>query len=190
MVQAKEIHPDIERVLLDEDQIYAIITKMGAEISRDYAGKHPILIAVLKGACLVMADLMRAIDVDCSIDFMATSSYGNGTKSSGVVKILKDLNENIEGRDVIIVEDLLDSGITLEFLKETLQARNPKSIAIATFLIKDLPDRQCVVTPDYIGSEIENEFIVGYGFDYAEKYRNLPYVGILKQSVYEGKANE
>lgn len=181
----QELHPDIKKVIFTEEDIKHIVQKMGAEISRDYAGKNPLLIAVLRGAVVFMGDLMRAIDCELAIDFMAVSSYGSGTKSSGVVRILKDLDTKIENRDVIIVEDILDSGLTLSYLMQNLQSRNPRSLEVAAFLQKDLDEeRACAVEPRYVGAHVPNEFIVGYGLDYAERYRNLPYIGVLKPEVY------
>ncbi len=179
-----ELHPDVESVLLSEDDIKAIVKRMGAEITRDYADKNPLVIAVLRGAVVFVADLVRAIECPMAIDFMAVSSYGSGTKSSGVVRIVKDLDTNIEGRHVLIVEDILDSGLTLSHLKGLLEHRNAASVRIAAFTIKDIEGHTPAVTPDYVGTHVPNEFIVGYGLDYAERYRNLPYIGILKPEVY------
>ena len=141
--------------------------------------------AVLKGAVVFTADIMRAITVPMAIDFMAVSSYGEGVKSSGVVRIVKDLDTKIEGRDVLILEDILDSGLTLNYLIRNLQARNPKSVRIATFLVKDIEGKKPAVAPSYVGAHVPDAFIVGYGLDYAERYRNLPYIGVLKPEVYE-----
>ena len=175
---------DVERVLLSEEEIAAKIAELGKQISEDYKGKNLLLISVLKGSVVFMADLMRAITIDCKIDFMAVSSYGAGTHSSGSVKIIKDLDINLEGYDLLVVEDILDSGNTLSKLKKILLDRNPKSFKICTFL--DKPDRRVVeLVADYKGFTIPDEFVVGYGLDYDEKYRNLPCVGILKRSVYE-----
>jgi len=179
-----EEHPDVEKILISEEDIKQIVDRLGAEISRDYEGKNPLLICVLRGAFVFTADLMRAITVPCSVDFMAVSSYGSGTKSSGVVRIVKDLDTNIEGRHVLIVEDILDSGLTLSHLKGLLEHRNAASVRIAAFTIKDIEGHTPAVTPDYVGTHVPNEFIVGYGLDYAERYRNLPYIGILKPEVY------
>lgn len=175
---------DILKILYSESQIADAINQMGKKISEDYKNKNLLLISVLKGSVVFMSDLMRSISIPCEIDFMCVSSYGSGTKTSGVVKIIKDLDTNIENYDVLIVEDILDSGMTLEYLCNILGERNPNSIKIATFLNK--PERRKVdIIPDYIGFDVPDEFIVGYGLDYAEKYRNLPYIGILKRSVYE-----
>lgn len=180
-----ELHPDIEEILLDEQDIKDIVKKVGAEITRDYADKNPLVIAVLRGAVVFMADIMRAIECPLSIDFMAVSSYGDGVKSSGVVRIVKDLDTKIEGRHVIIVEDVLDSGLTLSYLVRMLKSRNPASIEIAAFLVKDIDGKRPAVDPRYVGTHVPDKFVVGYGLDYAERYRNLPFVGVLKPSVYE-----
>lgn len=180
-----ELHPDIEEILLDEQDIKDIVKKVGAEITRDYADKNPLVIAVLRGAVVFMADIMRAIECSLSIDFMAVSSYGDGVKSSGVVRIVKDLDTKIEGRHVIIVEDVLDSGLTLSYLVRMLQSRNPASIEIAAFLVKDIEGKRPAIDPRYVGTHVPDKFVVGYGLDYAERYRNLPFVGVLKPCVYE-----
>ena len=180
-----ELHPDIEEILLSEQDIKDIVNKVGAEITRDYADKNPLVIAVLRGAVVFMADIMRAIECPLSIDFMAVSSYGDGVKSSGVVRIVKDLDTKIEGRHVIIVEDVLDSGLTLSYLVRMLQSRNPASIEIAAFVVKDIEGKKPAVEPRYVGAHVPNAFVVGYGLDYAERYRNLPFVGVLKPCVYE-----
>lgn len=180
-----ELHPDIEEILLDEQDIKDIVKKVGAEITRDYADKIPLVIAVLRGAVVFMADIMRAIECPLSIDFMAVSSYGDGVKSSGVVRIVKDLDTKIEGRHVIIVEDVLDSGLTLSYLVRMLQSRNPASIEIAAFLVKDIEGKRPAIDPRYVGTHVPDKFVVGYGLDYAERYRNLPFVGVLKPCVYE-----
>lgn len=180
-----ELHPDIQEILLDKQDIKNIVKKVGAEITRDYADKNPLVIAVLRGAVVFMADIMRAIECPLSIDFMAVSSYGDGVKSSGVVRIVKDLDTKIEGRHVIIVEDVLDSGLTLSYLVRMLKSRNPASIEIAAFLVKDIEGKRPAIDPRYVGTHVPDKFVVGYGLDYAERYRNLPYVGVLKPSVYE-----
>lgn len=180
-----ELHPDIEEILLDEQDIKDIVKKVGAEITRDYADKNPLVIAVLRGAVVFMADIMRAIECPLSIDFMAVSSYGDGVKSSGVVRIVKDLDTKIEDRHVIIVEDVLDSGLTLSYLVRMLQSRNPASIEIAAFLVKDIEGKRPAIDPRYVGTHVPDKFVVGYGLDYAERYRNLPFVGVLKPCVYE-----
>ena len=180
-----ELHSDIEEILLDEQDIKDIVKKVGSEITRDYADKNPLVIAVLRGAVVFMADIMRAIECPLSIDFMAVSSYGDGVKSSGVVRIVKDLDTKIEGRHVIIVEDVLDSGLTLSYLVRMLQSRNPASIEIAAFLVKDIEGKRPAIDPRYVGTHVPDKFVVGYGLDYAERYRNLPFVGVLKPCVYE-----
>lgn len=168
----------VDRVLVEERALQERIAELGAEISSDYAGREVILVGVLKGAIFFIADLMRRLTVPCEIDFMAISSYGAGTDSSGVVRILKDLDANIAERDVIVVEDIIDSGLTLSYLLRTLKARRPASIEICALLTK--PERREIDVPvRYVGFEIPNEFVVGYGLDYAERYRNLPYIGVL-----------
>ncbi len=175
---------DIEKVLISEEELHEIVKKLGAQISEDYKDKNLLLVSVLKGSVLFMADLMREITIPCNIDFMAVSSYGAGAKSSGVVKIIKDLDKSIEGMDLLIVEDILDSGRTLNYIKGLLEARGIKSLKICTLF--DKPERREVdLYADYIGAKVPNEFIVGYGLDYDEYYRNLPYIGVLKRSVYE-----
>lgn len=179
-----DIKDDIGEVLFSEEKIASIVRNMGRQISEDYVGKNLFMVSVLKGSLVFMADLMRAVTIPCSIDFLSVSSYGNGTASSGEVRILKDLDCSLEGKDLLIVEDILDSGMTLSFLLKTLSARNPASIRLCTFL--DKPERRRVdIRPDYVGAEVPDKFIVGYGLDYAEKYRNLPYIGVLKPEVYE-----
>ena len=158
--------------------------ELGAQITADYQGRAPLLVGVLKGAIMFMADLAREIALPVEFDFMAVSSYGNATKSSGVVRIVKDLSTKLEGRDVLIAEDILDSGLTLSYLIDLFKARNPKSVRIAAFAVKDIPDHVPAVEPDYVGTHVPNEFTVGYGLDYAERYRNLPYIGVLKPEVY------
>ncbi len=176
---------DILKILITEQEIAARVQELGERISEDYRDKNLLLISVLKGSVAFMADLMRAIDVNARIDFMSVSSYGAGTRSSGVVKIVKDLDMPIAGFDVLIVEDILDSGMTLSYISELLLARDPASIRICTLL--DKPERRKAnIVADYIGFEVPDEFVVGYGLDYDERYRNLPYVGILKPEVYSG----
>ena len=178
------MHPDVEKVLFSEEDIADMVKRLGAQISEDYKGKDLVLIAVLRGAVVFMGDLMRAIDTDLAIDFMAVSSYGNGTKSSGTVRIIKDLDIDIKDRDVLIVEDILDSGLTLKYLMANLASRGPASLEVCTFLWKDVEGKQAAIDPNYVGTHCPDEFVVGYGLDYAERYRNLPYVGILKPEVY------
>jgi hypoxanthine phosphoribosyltransferase len=180
---------DIERVLLTREQLSEITADLGKRISKDYEGKKLVLVSVLKGSIVFMADLMRNITIPCEIDFMAVSSYGKKVKSSGNVKIIKDLDRSVEGVDLLIVEDILDSGRTLFCLKQLLQSRGANSIKICTLLDKpDCRDEEIKgkLVADYTGHEIPDAFVVGYGLDYDEKYRNLPYVGILKPSVYGG----
>ncbi len=174
---------DMESILFTKEELAAKVAELGAAITRDYKDKNPLIVSVLKGSYIFMADLTRAIDTPCTIDFMVVSSYGSGTKTSGEVQIIKDLSTKIEGRDVIIVEDILDSGVTLSYLMKILLARGANSIALCTLLSK--PERHKVkVDIDYLGFEIPDAFVVGYGLDYDERYRNLPYIGILKPSVY------
>ncbi len=177
-------HPDIEKVLFTQEDIDGIVSRLGEEITRDYAGKDLVLIAVLRGAVVFMGDLMRKIELPTNIDFMAVSSYGDGGKSSGIVRIIKDLDIDIRGRDVLIVEDILDSGLTLKYLMKNLESRKPASLEVAAFLWKDVEDRTSAITPKYVGTHCPDAFVVGYGLDYAERYRNLPYLGILKPEVY------
>ncbi len=180
-----ELHPDIESVVLSESDIKTIVGNLGAEISRDYAGLDPIIVCVLRGAFVYTADLLRAITCPCTVDFMVISSYGSDVKSSGHVRIRKDLDQDIRGRHVIIAEDILDTGLTLHRLKNLLQTREPASIKVAAFSVKDIPGYQAPVTADYVGCHVPNKFIVGYGLDYDEHYRNVPYIGVLKPEVYE-----
>ncbi|CAB1241301.1 hypoxanthine-guanine phosphoribosyltransferase [Ruminococcaceae bacterium BL-6] len=176
---------DIKEVLFSEERLKQIVHKLGAQISKDYEGKNLLMVSVLKGSVVFMADLMRAITVPCRIDFMAVSSYGSGVKSSGVVKIAKDLDIPLAGYDLLVVEDILDSGITLSYILELLHSRSPKSVKVCTLF--DKPDRRTAdITPDYSGTIVPDEFIVGYGLDYDERYRNLPFVGILKPEIYGG----
>ena len=176
---------DIEKVLYSERKLARRVKELGAEITRDYAGKKPVVVSILRGSYVFMADLTRAIDLPLTVDFMAVSSYGKGTVSSGQVQIIKDLSDHVEGKDVLIVEDILDSGNTLYYLLEMLQARRPASIRLCVLL--DKPERRTQdIRADYVGFTIPDAFIVGYGLDYAEKYRNLPYIGILKPEVYGG----
>ena len=174
---------DILKVLLTEEEIKARCAELGQQITKDYEGKTPIFVGILRGSYVFMADLLRHVDVYCTMDFMAVSSYGAGTTTTGAVKINKDLTENIEGRDVIIVEDILDSGVTLSYLKNYLSGRGASSIKIVTLLDKPAR-RKADIKADYFGFEVPDEFVVGYGLDYAESYRNLPYIGVLKPEVY------
>lgn len=181
---------DIKEVLFTKEQMSDMVKRMGEEITRDYEGKNLLLVSILKGSVIIMADLMREIKIPAEIDFMAVSSYGSDVKTSGTVKILKDLDRDIAGYDILIVEDILDSGKTLSYLMDILSARNPSSIKICTLF--DKPDRREVkdIKADYVGNIVPDEFIVGYGLDYNQKYRNLPFVGILKKKVYEGSVSE
>lgn len=181
----RDLSDEIQEVLFTEDQLRARVAEVGAQITADYQGKAPLLVSVLRGSYIFMADLSRSIDLPVTIDFMSVSSYGKGTASSGQVQITKDLSDDIEGRDLIIVEDILDSGNTLFYLMQILQARAPSSIRLCTLL--DKPDRRTKpISADYCGFTIPDAFVVGYGLDYAENYRNLPYIGILAPHVYGG----
>jgi hypoxanthine phosphoribosyltransferase len=173
-----ELTRGVSKVLIEEDAVRARVAELGAEISSDYATKDLVLVGVLKGAVFFMADLMRNLTIPCEVDFMAISSYGASTDSSGVVRILKDLDISIEGRDVLVVEDIIDSGLTLSYLTRNLESRNPASLEICALLTK--PDRREIdVDVRYTGFEIPNEFVIGYGLDFGERYRNLPYVAVL-----------
>ena len=176
---------DIEKILFSEEELKQRVKELGAQITADYKDKEIVLITVLRGSYIFMADLSRAIDLPCVIDFMSVSSYGKGTTSSGQVQITKDLSDDIAGKHVVVVEDILDSGNTLSYLLQILEARKPASVRLCTLL--DKPERRVKdIQADYCGFTIPDAFVVGYGLDYAEKYRNLPYVGILKPSVYQG----
>jgi len=184
-VTAAEPGRDIERILLTEEQIGTRLGEIAAQIDADYAGKDLLLVGVLKGAVMVMADLSRRLESKVTMDWMAVSSYGSGTKSSGVVRILKDLDTDLHGRNVLIVEDVIDSGLTLSWLVANLRSRGPESVEIAAMLRK--PEAAKVdVDVRYVGFDIPNEFVIGYGLDYDERYRNLPYVGTLAPWVYGG----
>ena len=179
-----DMRDDIASVLLSAEEIQARTAELGAQISRDFDGREPLFVGVLKGCFVFMADLMRAVSIPCSIDFMVVSSYGgSNTVTSGLVKIIKDLDGDLSGKDVLIVEDILDTGVTLSNLVPMLKMRNPNSVKICTIL--DKPSRRKAdIQPDYEGFQVPDEFVVGYGLDYDEKYRNLPYVGVLKPEVY------
>ncbi|HAZ59625.1 MAG TPA: hypoxanthine phosphoribosyltransferase [Trichococcus sp.] len=178
------LHPDIEEVLYSEEEISAVVKDLGAQLTKEYEGKNPLVIGVLKGAVMFMTDLSRAMDCDLELDFMDVSSYGAGMESSGDVKILKDLDTTVDGRDLLIVEDIIDTGRTLSYLIEIFKYRKAKSIKVVTLM--DKKERRVVdLEADYIGINVPNEFVVGYGLDFNEKYRNLPYIGILKTEVYE-----
>lgn len=177
------MHQDINEILVSEDQLRQKVQELGATIVRDYQGLNPLCICILKGAVPFMADLIRQIEIPLEIDFMSVSSYANAAQSSGVVRILKDLDKSIEGRHVIIVEDVVDTGLTLSYLVKLLQDRKPASLKTAVLLDKK-PCRKVEFEADYQGFEIPDKFVVGYGLDFAERYRNLPFVGVLKEEVY------
>ena len=182
-----EVERGVGEVLIEEDALQARIRELGREVSADYSGRELLLVGVLKGAVFFMADLMRSISVPCEIDFMAISSYGASTDSSGVVRILKDLDINIEGRDVLVVEDIIDSGLTLSYLVRNLESRGPASLEVCALLTK--PERREIeVDVRYVGFEIPNRFVIGYGLDFAERYRNLPYVGVLHPDLIPDSA--
>lgn len=178
------IHPDIKEVLYTKEEIAKVTAELGKTLTEEYRGKNPLVIGILKGAVMFMTDLSRAMDCDLELDFMDVSSYGAGIESSGDVKIIKDLDTSLEGRDVLIVEDIIDTGRTLSYLIEIFRYRKAKSIKIVTLL--DKKERRAVdLEADWVGINVPNEFVVGYGLDFDEKYRNLPYVGVLKEEVYE-----
>jgi hypoxanthine phosphoribosyltransferase len=178
------MHADVQEILFTEEQVAARVAELGAMIAADYEGQDLLVIGILKGAAMFMGDLIKRIDKVVEIDFMAVSSYGKSSESSGVVRIIKDLDHSIEGRHVLIVEDIIDSGLTLAYLKNLLEQRKAASVRIATLL--DKPSRHQVdMKADYLGFSVPDHFIVGYGLDFAEKYRNLPYVGVLKPEVYQ-----
>jgi hypoxanthine phosphoribosyltransferase len=182
MSPVNELTAAVEEVLIDEETLQGRIAELGAAVTDDYRGRDLLLIGVLKGAVFFMADLMRQIDVPCEVDFMAISSYGAGVDSSGVVRILKDLDVSIEGRNVLVVEDIIDSGLTLSYLLRNLEAREPASLEVCALMTK--PERrQNDVECRYVGFEIPNRFVIGYGLDFAERYRNLPYVGVLRDEL-------
>jgi hypoxanthine phosphoribosyltransferase len=177
---------DIRQVLLTEEQIKEKIAELGASINRDYAEKNPVLISILKGSVVFLADLLKVLEIKCSIDFIAVSSYSGGTETSGVVRLIMDLRESIENRHVLIIEDIIDTGLTINYLRENLMTRKPLSLSVCALLLK--PEsclEECSI--DYKGFEIPSKFVVGYGLDYMEKYRNLPYVGVLDPEVYRKK---
>jgi hypoxanthine phosphoribosyltransferase len=181
MTQA-ELEQAVGEILIDEETLAARVAELGAEVSADYQGRDLLLIGVLKGAVFFMADLMRHLTVPCEVDFMAISSYGDATDSSGIVRILKDLDISIEGRDVLVVEDIIDSGLTLSYLMRNLESREPASLEVCALLTK--PSRREIDVPvRYVGFEIPNKFVVGYGLDFGERYRNLPYVGVLSEHL-------
>lgn len=179
MAQHTDMNKDIDHVLINEEQIQHRVKELGAQISEDYDGKNVVLVCILKGAVIFFADLARAITCHMEMDFLSISSYGNNTKTSGIVRISKDMDTSITGRHVLIVEDIMDSGLTLNHLTTLLKAREPASLKIACLL--DKPERrECAITPDYVGFVIPNEFVLGYGLDFEQHYRNLPYVGVMK----------
>lgn len=180
----RNLNDDVSEVLISTDQLQARIAALGRQITQDYAGRKPLLVGVLKGAVMFMVDLSRQIDLPVEIDFMAVSSYGSSTQSLGVVRILKDLDRAIDGRDVLVVEDIVDTGLTLRYIVENLRGRCPASVRICALLQK-LKTRETGPSIDYLGFEIPDRFVVGYGLDYAEHYRNLPYVGVLRREVYQ-----
>ena len=182
-MDAAHMGADLERVLITQEQIHGRLDELAVEIAERYEGKDLLLVGVLKGAVMVMADLMRALPITAPVDWMAVSSYGSGTKSSGVVRILKDLDTDISGRHVLIVEDIVDSGLTLSWIKSNLESRSPASVEICTLLRKPAAAK-VDVDVKYVGFDIDPEFVVGYGLDYAERYRNLPFVGTLAPHVY------
>ncbi|MDQ2690123.1 MAG: hypoxanthine phosphoribosyltransferase [Chloroflexota bacterium] len=183
------LHDDVEEVLLDSETIADRVAELGAQLSADFEGRDPVLVSVLKGALVFLADLMRAMDLPTSIDLMEVSSYGAGTETSGQVRIIKDLSKSIEGRHVIVVEDIIDTGLTLNYLLRYLADKNPASVSIVCLL--DKPARRLAEIPiDYTGFTIPDRFVIGYGLDFDERYRNLPYIGVLKPSVYGGAPPE
>ena len=178
------LNKDIKEVLVTEEQLNEVNERLGAKITEDFKDKNLLVVGILKGSIYFMTDLTRYIDLPLKLDFLAVSSYGGGTSSSGAVKILKDIDINLEGYDILLVEDILDSGRTLHYVCEMLKTRKPKSVSIVTLL--DKPERRVVdLTPDYVGCQVPDEFVVGYGLDYDQKYRNLPYIGSLKREIYE-----
>lgn len=178
------MHKDIGSIIYSESDLNERVVALGKQITEDYKGEKLIVVGVMKGANLFVADLIRKLDLDIILDFIVVSSYGSSTETTGVIRLLKDLDENIDSEHVLIVEDIIDSGLTLEYLVKNFETRNPKSVKICTLLNK-VERRKVDMKVDYIGFQVPDEFIVGYGIDYAERYRNLPYVGILKRSVYE-----
>lgn len=176
--------PAIEKILLSSVQIRSGVEKLAKAISRDYRGKNLVLVGVLKGSVVFLSDLIRHLEIPCQVDFMSVASYGKAAQSSGVVRVMLDLRESPEGKDLLLVEDILDTGLTLRYLEDNLRTRKPKSLKVCAFLDKP-ENRKVDVSADYVGFKIPNVFVVGYGLDYAEKYRNLPYLGILKKEVYQ-----
>lgn len=178
------MNKDVEKILVTEKELYELSKKLGKKITEDYAGRKLLVVGVLKGSIYFLTDLTRHIDLPCSIDFIQASSYGAGTESSGTIKITKDIGNDLSGFDVLLVEDILDTGRTLKHIRDMLSERNPESIAVVTLL--DKPSRRVAdIKADYVGVDVPNEFVVGYGLDYNQYYRNLPYIGVLKRKVYE-----
>lgn len=175
---------DVEKVLISEEELMEKVNQLGAQITTDYKGKDLVVVGILKGSNIFMSDLVRKINLPLEMDYMVVSSYGSSTESSGVVRILKDLEHSIEGKDVLIIEDIVDTGLTLAYIKEILTGRGPSSVKICTLLDKPIR-RKKDIQIDYLGFEVPDEFIIGYGIDYAEQYRNLPFIGALKRSVYD-----
>jgi len=180
-----ELDHDIEEILVDRAAIARRIEELGAQLTRDYVGRDLLMVGILKGAVMFLVDLARAVPLPLAIDFMAISSYGASTQTSGVVRILKDLDESVDGKDVLVVEDIVDTGLTLKYILRTLAVRRPASVKVCALLVKEKA-RPINVDVDYVGFVIPDRFVVGYGLDYAEAYRNLPYVGVLKPSQYAG----
>jgi hypoxanthine phosphoribosyltransferase len=185
MVSGNGLHPDVDRLVASRESIEATVADLGERITADYGDEPILMVAVLRGAALFIADLARAVKSPVEMDFMAVSSYGSSTKSSGVVRILKDLDEDVEGRHVLVVEDILDTGLTLKYLLKNLATRSPRSLEVVTLLSKTGKQR-VPIDCKYVGMEIPDEFVVGYGLDYNERYRNLPYIGVLKPAVHAG----
>lgn len=178
------MHPDCEKILISQEEIEQKVTELAKTLDCDYAGKKPLFVCILKGSFMFFSDLVKKLNIDMEVDFMSVASYGLSTRSSGEVKLIKDLDKSIEGKDVVLVEDIVDSGYTLSYLKRMLASRHPASIKICTFLDK-FERREVDIQTDYKAFDIGNEFVIGYGLDYAQRYRNLPYVAILKREVYE-----
>jgi hypoxanthine phosphoribosyltransferase len=177
---------DIKEVLISEEQIQAKVDELAAQISRDYRDRNPVLVGVLNGAFIFLADLVRRLELSCAIDFVAWASYGKDTSSSGVFRIMKDLEMNVEGRHVLVVEDIIDTGLTLHYLLDTIRARRPASVKVVALL--DKPSRRRIeAKADYLGFQVPDAFVVGYGLDFAQGYRNLPFIGILKPEIYAGR---
>jgi hypoxanthine phosphoribosyltransferase len=177
---------DIKEVLISEEQIQAKVKELAEQLSRDYRGKNPVLVGVLNGAFVFLADLTRRLDLECTIDFVAWSSYGKDTSSSGIFRIMKDLETNVESRHVLIIEDIIDTGLTLHYLLDTIRARKPASVKVVALL--DKPSRRRIeAKADYLGFQVPDAFVVGYGLDFAQSYRNLPFIGILKPEIYAGR---